>query len=111
MNRGMHDNGTFTGRSRRRTSHPWVRFSDALARGLITLGGIGTIVAVLGVGVFLLVVAVPLFWSPVSSSVGPTASTEGEPLAIGSDESGDVAWVLGPKGIRGLGVASGKSLI
>ncbi len=107
----MHDNGTFTGRSRRRTSHPWVRFSDALARGLITLGGIGTIVAVLGVGVFLLVVAVPLFWSPVSSSVGPTASTEGEPLAIGSDESGDVAWVLGPKGIRGLGVASGKSLI
>ena len=62
MNRGMHDNGTFTGRSRRRTSHPWVRFSDALERGLITLGGIGTIVAVLGVGVFLLVVAVPLFW-------------------------------------------------
>ena len=35
---------------RRRTTHPWVQAADRLARLLITLGGIGTIIAVLACG-------------------------------------------------------------
>jgi phosphate transport system permease protein len=106
----MHANGTFTGRSRRRTSHPWVRFSDALARGLITLGGIGTILAVLGVGVFLLVVAAPLFRPARTAAAGSAALADAPPLAVGSDESGDLGWVLTAGGLRGLGLAAGQTL-
>ena len=63
----MHAKPSFTGRSRRRTTHPWVRYSDTIARAVITLGGIGTIVAVLAVGVFLLAVAAPLFTSATAA--------------------------------------------
>ena len=106
----MHATGTFTGRRRRRTSHPWVRFGDALARGLITLGGIGTILAVLGVGVFLFVVAAPLFRPARVAALGKAVEAAGEPRAIGTDESGAVAWLLGPEGFRGFSVADGRPL-
>jgi phosphate transport system permease protein len=107
----MNAKATFTGRARRRKSHPWVRFGDGLARGLITAGGIGTIVAVLLVGVFLLVVAAPLFSPPRASPVAAAARAGDEPLAIGSDESGDVAWLLDSGGVRALGVAGGTVLL
>ena len=106
----MHATGTFTGRRRRRTSHPWVRFGDALARGLITLGGIGTILAVLGVGVFLFVVAAPLFRPTRVEALGKAVEAAGDPRAIGTDESGAVAWLLGPDGLRGFSVADGRPL-
>jgi len=57
----MQSHGTFTGRSRRRTTRSWVRVGDGLARTLITLGGLGTIVTVLLVAAYLLAVAIPLF--------------------------------------------------
>jgi phosphate transport system permease protein len=103
--------GTFTGRTRRRKSHPWVRFGDAVARGLITAGGIGTIVAVLLVGVFLLVVAAPLFWPARAAPEGAAAIEGAEPMAIGSDESGSVAWILGTDGVRGIDIADGTTLL
>jgi phosphate transport system permease protein len=106
----MHANGTFTGRKRRRTSLPWVRFSDALARGLITLGGIGTILAVLGVGVFLFVVAAPLFRQARVATLGAGAQAGGEPRAIGTDEAGAVAWLLAADGLRGFSAADGQPL-
>jgi len=43
----MQKRATFTGRARRRKTDPWVRAGDAVARGLITVGGIGTIVGTL----------------------------------------------------------------
>lgn len=102
---------TFTGRTRRRRSHPWVRFGDAVARGLITAGGIGTIVAVLLVGVFLLFVAAPLFSPARARPVGGLAAQAAEPLAVGSDESGDVAWLLDGNGIRAIAVAGGETML
>jgi phosphate transport system permease protein len=96
---------TFTGRSRRRTTHPGVRAGDAVARALITVGGIGTIVAVLLVGAFLLAVALPLF-RPASSRLAGTSEVPGAgavtpgagaatgPLGcLGTDESGLVGWL------------------
>ncbi|MFM7136001.1 MAG: hypothetical protein ACKO1M_02885, partial [Planctomycetota bacterium] len=106
----MHATATFTGRRRRRTSHPWVRFGDALARGLITLGGIGTILAVLGVGVFLFVVAAPLFRPARVASLGAGGVAAGESRAIGTDEAGAVAWLLGSDGLRGFNAADGQPL-
>lgn len=94
----MHSRATFTGRPRRRKTDPRVRAGDALARGLITLGGIGTIVAVLAVGIFLLAVAAPLF---KGARIGPAHVMQlphdvERPACLGIDESGLVAWVFDP---------------
>ncbi len=111
----MHAQRTFTGRVRRRRGHPWVRFSDALARTLIALGGIGTIAAVLLVGVFLVVVAAPLFRPAVALPVGRGAVAEEQPLAIGSDEAGDLMWIVGGGDaggrVRVIGVVGGQPLL
>jgi phosphate transport system permease protein len=127
---------TFTGRSRRRKTHSWVKAGDELARALITLGGIGTIVAVLLVAVFLLAVALPLF-RPARLSperIGPldfaSAGTDASSasgaagngvLALGTDEAGIVFWVLetgsaeaaGQRGavVRVVSVSDGKTLL
>ncbi|MHC4993024.1 MAG: hypothetical protein ACYTGC_18780, partial [Planctomycetota bacterium] len=52
---------TFTGRARRRKTRMSVRLADTTARVMITVGGIGTIVAVATVCVFLVAVVMPLF--------------------------------------------------
>ncbi|MGL5094116.1 MAG: hypothetical protein ACRDD1_00910, partial [Planctomycetia bacterium] len=62
---------SFTGRKRDRKTRSSVRFADFAAQTLITVGGVGTILAVLGVCVFLFWVAAPLFLSP---KVGAPAS-------------------------------------
>jgi len=52
---------SFTGQSRRRETRLSVKVSDKTARTLITVGGIGTIIAVTLIFAFLLWVVVPLF--------------------------------------------------
>jgi phosphate transport system permease protein len=54
----------FTGRRRKRTTSTKVRWANGIARGLISLGGIATIIAVLLVCVFLVAVILPLFSPP-----------------------------------------------
>ena len=111
----MHSRATFTGRARRRKTDPWVRAGDWLARGLITVGGIGTIVAVLAVGIFLFAVAAPLF---KSATIGPAHVTPlvhdvARPACLGVDESGLVAWVFDPADggrVRILAAADGTFL-
>jgi phosphate transport system permease protein len=113
----MPQTATFTGRSRRRKTNPWVRAGDQIARAVITLGGIGTIVAVLLVGVYLLTVALPLFRPARASRMG-TDVVHADPMRLGIDESGSVAWVLdGGDGVAGqqrvnvVATATGERLI
>jgi phosphate transport system permease protein len=109
----MDSTPTFTGRSRRRSTRSWVRAGDRIARVLITLGGIGTIVAVLLVGVFLLAVALPLFRSASVHVEAGAAFGDGgaTPLCLGVDESGAVAWTVEPGGdVRVFSVADGRTL-
>jgi phosphate transport system permease protein len=96
----MSDTATFTGRPRRRKTHPWVRAGDLIARTMITLGGIGTIVAVLLVGVYLLTVALPLLRAARARPLGEDTAPS-QPVAMGTDESGSVVWVL--DGVDGRG--------
>lgn len=81
---------SFTGRTRHRATSSSVKLIDMLARGTITLGGIGTILAVSGVFLYLVYVAVPLFFpASIEDSVDYTVpwSTElGEPLHVVMDE-------------------------
>ena len=107
---------SFTGRSRRRTTRPWVKASDRIARLVITLGGISTIAAVLAVGVFLLAVAAPLFTGATAALDRVAPLPEGRSLAVGVDESGGVAWLLDGAGddhgrIAVVGLADGAVLL
>src|SRR4051794_30089631 len=87
---------SFTGRARRLSNRWSVKFSDLLARGLITVGGIGTIAAVLMVLVFLLYVAFPLFL-PTRLVSPELVDRPGEmPLLQDVDEHKILSWQLFP---------------
>ena len=125
----MPPQSTFTGRSRRRKTHPWVKAGDSLARAVITLGGIGTILAVLAVAVFLLAVALPLFRparltserassamaasAASSSSISPSANGVEKTVAtcLGADEAGVVAWLVDALAVAKSGDPSDAGLV
>lgn len=81
--------------SRNKKTRWTVRASDTVSRGLITVGGVGTIAAVFMVCVFLLWVALPLFRS--ASATGPErmpAPFSARLLHLQVDEYGRVGWAL-----------------
>lgn len=102
----------FTGRQRRRSTHWSVKLKDRLARAVIMIGGIGTIVAVSTVCVFLIAVVIPLFRKP---AIGPasrapiphpeiTAATASAldprvPVHAAVDDYNLMAWAVFPDGI------------
>ncbi|MFO0948415.1 MAG: ABC transporter permease [Planctomycetota bacterium] len=87
----MNQKQGFTGRARKRQTRWSVRVADRAARSLITIGGIGTIVAVSTIFVFLAWVVVPLFL-PASSEPFPViplskeSAGGGEVLHVAMDE-------------------------
>ncbi len=88
---------SFTGRARRKRTHWSVRLSDRLSKSLITVGGIGTILAVSTVFFYLLYVTIPLF-RPAridgSETLNRPAADSAQPLSIQSDEYGLMNRVL-----------------
>ncbi len=96
----------FTGRMRDRRTKRRVRVADVLSRVLITGGGIGTIVAVTGVFVFLAVVVLPLFGTAEVRAANASAAAfdvasdadRGEPMGLGLDEYGVLGWSLWSNG-------------
>ena len=107
---------------RRRKQTPWrVKFGDALVSRLITIGGIGTIGAVLLVVLVLLATAWPLLRSPSASqwhSITPDVDTaqansafQQSIIATGSDEFGKLIWQAAKDGsVRLLSAADGQSV-
>ncbi len=91
----MPEKTTGIGVARRQTS--WaVQATDVATTILITLGGIGTIVAVLGVCVFLVYVVIPLFGAADLRSVEsyPVSPGEGGPrlMRVSTDEYQRLGW-------------------
>jgi phosphate transport system permease protein len=88
---------SFTGRARRKKTHWSVRLSDRFSKSLITVGGIGTIIAVSTVFFYLLYVTIPLF-RPAridgSETLNRPAADSAQPLSIQSDEYGLMNRVL-----------------
>lgn len=73
--------------------------SEIAARILITVGGIGTIVAVSLILVFLLVMVAPLFERNrigIDAPIGGVVASE--PLAVGAGDFGNVAWTVDAAG-------------
>jgi len=71
----------FTGRTRKRKTSAKVKFTDTAAKTLITLGGIGTIGAVVLVCLFLVSVVIPLFL-PASAKESVTIDLDQSTLPI-----------------------------
>ena len=95
----MQDQSSFTGRSRQRKTRRSVLIADRIARSLISVGGIGTILAVLGVCVFLFWVVVPLFLpADIGDFESFDAAQNEEILHLGVDEYRVLSWILRPSG-------------
>ncbi|MCX5661550.1 MAG: ABC transporter permease subunit [Planctomycetota bacterium] len=90
----------FTGRTRQRKTRWTVHLGDVVAKNLITVGGLGTIIAVLMVAVFLVVVAFPLFLPGSVKGQAKIASPDlsNKPLNLAADEYQLLAWTLFPDG-------------
>lgn len=96
---------SFTGRQRKRTTHWSVKFMDKLSHAVITIGGLGTIVAVTTVFLFLISVVIPLFRPPeraLAHTVAlPRPSEDGDyiPVHLAADEYNLLAWAVFPDGV------------
>ena len=86
----------FTGRHRERKTSRGIAITDFASRWIITLGGIGTIAAVLMVAVLLFWVVWPLF---MPAHVGEREAAavpweEKTPIRVDTDEYQNIAWAL-----------------
>src|SRR5260370_12578338 len=92
----MEANRSYTGYSRRRRTSRLVRLGEILSRSFITIGGIGTIVAVAMVCVFLVWVVYPLFLGATVKQQGSFAAPAEvkRPLRTGMDEYQVLGWSL-----------------
>ena len=116
------DTHAFAGRRRNRSTHWSVTLKDRLARTIIMVGGLGTILAVSTVCLFLIAVVIPLFRAPEAEMAGvapiPTADRAGPagtaaqaapaptgktasnpPLHVAVDEYNLMAWAVLPDGV------------
>lgn len=104
----------FIGKRRSRKTRPGLIIVDRVARALITLGGIGTILAVALVCVFLVSVVIPLFW-PESLSQGrmivaPAVNTP-KAIHVGTDEHFVIGWSVSADGmLRAFRLDNGEQL-
>jgi phosphate transport system permease protein len=94
----MGEKSSFTGRRRSRRTRMSVRFSDVAAQTLITVGGIGTIIAVATVCLFLASVVVPLFLPAKAEVHTRTTTTERQvaPVRLALDEYRTIAYTIYP---------------
>jgi phosphate transport system permease protein len=95
---------SFTGRQRNRKTHWSVKAKDKLSHAIITVAGLGTILAVSTVFVFLVSVVFPLFRAPTSekASSAPIPMPEGvtaAPVHMAMDEYNLLAWAVYPDGM------------
>src|SRR5262245_585693 len=92
----MDSKPSFPGRRRKHRTHWTVKATDWLARLFITIGGLGTILAITLVCVFLVYEVVPLFLgSSLSKPRSLDLSIEGQvPLRAGLDEYRTMGWLL-----------------
>jgi phosphate transport system permease protein len=108
----MTEKSSFTGRSRRRRTTWRIRFGDLAAKICITLGGAGTIVAVLGVLVFLVSVVLPLAGDAKLEAQATVARAEPRRAVKSAvDETRSIGWsVLEDGELRVFHATTGAAL-
>lgn len=87
---------------------------DRLARAVITVGGLATIVSILGIFFFLFREVTPLFTAPSATLTQrmtlPSFLTAEGPVQIAVDEHREIAQVLAAGGIQFIELASGQPI-
>ncbi len=106
-------NQTFSGYKRAKKTTLRIKLGDILSKAIISVGGIGTIVAVLTVCLFLLWVVLPLFsgaeLTPANKYVLPDYNKK--TLRIAVDDYSSMAWILYEDGfLRVFRIDNGKVL-
>lgn len=81
-------------KQRRRETRRGVIVAERIARTAITLGGMGTILAVGSIFVFLMWVVLPLFQEPEVRDVEAFEAAAPQPWAMGVDEDRLLSWTL-----------------
>lgn len=90
---------TYSGYRRQRKTRLSVRLSEIFSRLMITLGGIGTVIAIVLVCVFLVWVTVPLFYHAKAEPRAQQASkSSGKPWLMGIDSDQVLGWSILPDG-------------
>ncbi len=102
----------FTGRQRRLKTRAAVKRGDFLARSLITIGGLGTIVAVLLICFFLVWQVLPLFKTATLDPLSSTPAAERDvPRYLNLIDDGQLTWLLtADKQIQVFQTATGKTV-
>ena len=86
------------------------RFIDRAGRYLISIGGIGIIVAVLGIFVFILRETYPLFQDPEITELGRLRPAVSGSLLVGMDPYHEITYVVHAQGIDFQRLADGQML-
>ena len=102
----------YIGKRRVRKTRGSVRVADRIAQTLITLGGIGTIIAVSLVCVFLIWVVLPLFTSEsLESPQSMALPSATRPVHVATDEYLSLGWTVTEEGLlRSFRVDSGEPI-
>lgn len=109
----MADQSSFTGRRRDRKTKMSIKITDVVARLLITFGGIGTIVAVMTVALFLIWIVWPLIEPARVTGVTPHGDTfkQVAPIQLAADEYQTIAYAFMPDGkINLINLANGSNI-
>lgn len=93
---------SFTGFKRKRQTSARVLIADVLSKYIITIGGAGTIVAVMMVCIFLAAVVFPLFQSADASDRTSLEVKWGTPLRVQTDEYQMIGWSISDDGRLGV---------
>ena len=92
---------------------------DRLAAGVVWIGGIATIISILGIFVYLLIEVAPLFIAPegkqeasfpLKEPIKEIVPLNQQPLAIGVDEYQEVAYVIHRGQVNFYQLPSGNSI-
>ena len=102
--------------SRGRTHRKLRALADRVAAGVVWVGGLATIISIMGIFVYLLLEVVPLFVdpeveSPSSFSAKSIAQDSHIPLAVGIDQYQEVAYLIQNDRVGFYQVPDGKPLI
>ncbi|HIO21346.1 MAG TPA: hypothetical protein EYN18_02985, partial [Nitrospirales bacterium] len=87
---------------------------DQFAGAIIRMGGIGIILSILGIFVFLVAQAIPLFFSPTGSltrqiDVGTTSTDLPQATLVGINDGQSLSYVLTPDTLSFLQLPSGNA--
>ena len=102
--------------TRGRTHRKLREFADRVAAGVVWVGGIATIVSIMGIFVYLLLEVLPLFIAPESetpsSFPGKTIESDSRTtLAVGVDQYQEVAYLINEGRVDFYQIADGKPII